>query len=73
MQALEQTGQLSPFVILFNETQRFQDQRFASRDFGAAVDVDELDFLFAKGGVGGIVFEFLFEFVAEDEVALAFV
>jgi hypothetical protein len=35
--------------------------------------VHELDFFFAEGCVGGIVFEFLLEFVAEDEVALAFV
>jgi hypothetical protein len=35
--------------------------------------VHELDFFFAEGGVGGVVFEFLLELVAEDEVALAFV
>lgn len=35
--------------------------------------MDELDFLFAEGGVDRVVFEFLGEFVAEDEVALAFV
>jgi hypothetical protein len=35
--------------------------------------VDELYFFFAEGCIRGIVFEFLLEFVAEDEVALAFV
>lgn len=35
--------------------------------------MDELDFLFAESGVGRVVLEFLGEFVAEDEVTLAFV
>lgn len=35
--------------------------------------MDELDLFFAEGCIGGVVLEFLLEFVAEDEVALAFV
>jgi hypothetical protein len=73
MQTLQQRGQLAPFVVLLNQRQCFQHQRFASRDLRAAIDMHELDFFFAEGCVGGVVFEFLFEFVAEDEVALAFV
>jgi hypothetical protein len=35
--------------------------------------VDEFYFFFTERCVGRVVFEFLLEFVAEDEVALAFV
>jgi hypothetical protein len=50
-----------------------KDQRLASGDILSAVDVEERDFFVTKSSVGRVVFQFLLELVAEDEMALALV
>lgn len=73
VQALKERGQLTPFVVLLDQAQCLQDQRLASGDILSAVDMEERDLFVTESCVGRVVFQFLLELVAEDEMALALV